>query len=275
MKTSARYVLVAFVAAQGLAPLAALHAADVRQPSPPPIAAEGKASESAESALLRAGFDSPPASARPWVFWFWMGGNVTKEGITADLEAMARIGIHGALIMNVQQGITAPKPAVFMSPEWRALFRHCVAEADRLGMEICMHNCDGWMGSGGPWITPEQAMQELTWTETQVHGPGKFSASLPQPKSLLDHYRDIAVLAVPAPPGEGSADAAAAPKLTSSSESPKKARRRAKGSPQADASAETSAADDTAWLQLEYPRPIAARALTIYPDNAKSGLQTG
>ena len=46
---------------------------------------------------LERAFASPPASARPWVYWFWMDGNVSREGITADLEAMQRAGLGGVI----------------------------------------------------------------------------------------------------------------------------------------------------------------------------------
>ncbi len=100
-------------------------------------------------------FLSPPDSARPWVYWFWNNGNVTKKGITADLEAMRRAGIGGVIIMDVFERF-APPPgtADFMNPEWRELFRFSVAEAHRLGLEINMTNGPGWTGSSGPWITP-------------------------------------------------------------------------------------------------------------------------
>ena len=150
---------------------------------------------------LAAQFSSPPASARPWVYWFWMDGNITREGITADLEAMARVGIGGVLIMEVAQGIpTGPVP--FASPQWRDLFKHAVSEADRLGLEVNMNNDAGWCGSGGPWNTPEHAMQKVVWTETTVEGPQAFSGTLPQPQAVEDYYRDIAVLAFPTPDGE-------------------------------------------------------------------------
>ena len=44
---------------------------------------------------LAQGFARPPDSARPWVYWFWLNGNIAREGITADLEAMQRVGIGG------------------------------------------------------------------------------------------------------------------------------------------------------------------------------------
>ena len=149
---------------------------------------------------LSSQFRRPPDAARPWVYWFWLDGNLTREGITADLEAMQRVGVGGVLIMEVDQNI--PKgPVRFGSPEWRKLFQHVVAEAERLGLEVSMNNDAGWCGSGGPWVTPEHAMQKLVWTETDVEGPRRFEGVLPRPEAVADFYRDAAVLAFPTPPG--------------------------------------------------------------------------
>lgn len=142
-------------------------------------------------------FASPPASARPWVYWFWLNGNITREGITADLEAMKRVGIGGALIMEVDVGVPVG-PVDFAGDKWRELFRHVVLEAKRLGLEINMNNDAGWNGSGGPWITPEQSMQKVVWTETGVTGPKRFEEVLPTPEAVAGYYRDIKVLAFPA-----------------------------------------------------------------------------
>ncbi len=150
----------------------------------------------AATSELEQGFRRPPAAARPWVYWFWLNGNITRAGITADLEAMQRAGIGGVLIMEVDQGAPAG-PAAFMSPPWRELFQHVVAEAQRLGLEVNMNNDAGWNGSGGPWITPEQSMQEVTWTETEIAGPRKFQGELPQPEAKAGFYRDIVVQAFP------------------------------------------------------------------------------
>ncbi|MGH7972091.1 MAG: glycosyl hydrolase, partial [Limisphaerales bacterium] len=123
---------------------------------------------------------------------------MNSNGITADLEAMQRVGIGGVLIMEVDQG--APKgPADFGSPQWRGLFQHVCAEAHRLGLEVNMNNDAGWCGSGGPWITPELAMQKVVWSETNVEGPLHFEGVLAQPPSVSNYYRDIAVLAFPTP----------------------------------------------------------------------------
>jgi hypothetical protein len=150
------------------------------------------------AADLESGFRAPPADARPWVYWFWLNGNISSNGITADLEAMKRVGIGGALIMEVDQG--APLgPVDFMSKRWRSLFQHVHAEARRLGLEINMNNDAGWNGSGGPWIKPEQSMQKVVWSETNVIGPARCEAKLAQPEMVADFYRDIAVLAFPTP----------------------------------------------------------------------------
>ncbi len=146
---------------------------------------------------LEAQFLKPPPEARPWVYWFWLNGNITSNGITADLEAMKRVGISGVLIMEVDQGAPVG-PADFMGTSWRGLFQHVHAEARRLGLEVNMNNDAGWNGSGGPWITPEQSMQEIVWTETDLTGPQRFEGKLAQPEATAGYYRDIAVQAFPA-----------------------------------------------------------------------------
>lgn len=149
---------------------------------------------------LMAGFVNPPASARPHTWWHWMDGNVTKEGITADLEAMKEVGIGGAQMFTVAQGI--PKgPVDYMSPLWREMTVHAVREADRLGIELCIHNCAGWSSSGGPWVKPEDAMQTLAWSSVAVNGPKHIDQELPPIKAPqvfvdIDYRRDIAVYAV-------------------------------------------------------------------------------
>ncbi len=147
---------------------------------------------------LERGFAQPPDAARPWVYWFWLNGNITREGITADLEAMKRAGIGGVLIMEVDQGIPLG-PVAFMGPAWRELFRHVVSEAQRLGLEVNINDDAGWNGSGGPWIQPEQSMQKVVWSETNLEGAKRFEGMLPQPQAVAGCYRDIAVLAFPTP----------------------------------------------------------------------------
>ena len=148
--------------------------------------------------FLEEGFRQPPASARPWVYWFPLDGNITSNGITADLEAMNRAGIGGVLYMETEQG-TPRGPAKFAGPLWRDLFKHLCSEANRLGIQVNVNNDAGWCGSGGPWITPELSMQRIVWTETNVTGPQHFEADLAQPTAVRNFYQDIAVFAFPTP----------------------------------------------------------------------------
>ncbi len=133
---------------------------------------------------LEDSFRSPPPEAAPWTYWFWINGNITKAGITADLEALAQSGIKGVLIMEVAnpRSMAPNGPYPFGSPEWRELFKFAVAEAGRLGIEVNMNNDAGWCGSGGPWNTPEYSMQKVVGSSTTVKGPARFEGRLPQPK---------------------------------------------------------------------------------------------
>jgi len=136
---------------------------------------------------LESGFVSPPDTARPWVYWFFMDGNLSREGITADLEAMKAAGIGGVLIMEVDVGVP-PGPVAFMSDEWCELFKHAVEEAERLGLEITLNAGPGWTGSGGPWVKAEQSMQHLVASTTEVEGPAVFDAVLPVPEPRKPYF---------------------------------------------------------------------------------------
>ncbi|HPO16258.1 MAG TPA: glycosyl hydrolase [Candidatus Hydrogenedentes bacterium] len=162
-------------------------------------------------------FANPPDSARPWVYWFFMDGNLTREGITADLESMKKAGIGGAIYMEVGVGIEKG-PVEFMSPQWQELLGHAFSEADRLGLQIALAAGPGWCGTGGPWVKPEQSMQHLVASEINVKGPVKFDDVLPKPKPRTPffgegtltpelrkvwkkYYQDVVVLAFPTPSG--------------------------------------------------------------------------
>ncbi|HSA96254.1 MAG TPA: glycosyl hydrolase, partial [Acidobacteriota bacterium] len=187
------------------------------------VACAPESSKGGPSEELAAGFAKPPDSARPWVYWMWMDGNLTREGITADLQAMRAAGLGGVVICEVNVGVPRG-PVEFMSPEWRRLFKHVVKEAERLGLEITLNAGPGWTGSGGPWVKPEQSMQHIVAAATEVSGPLRFDAVLPRPKrrpaffgegglpreikdKMDAFYRDVAVLAFPTPaPGPAIAD---------------------------------------------------------------------
>jgi hypothetical protein len=158
---------------------------------------------------LRSGFETPPDEAKPRTWWHWVSGNISKEGITLDLEAMKRVGIAEAQVFNVDQGPTGPVRT--LSPEWNELTKFAIQEADRLGIELAFENCAGWSTSGGPWVTPEQSMQQVYWSKTSVAGGSEVDVALPKGTDRAG-YKDIAVLAFPTPQG----DLGSAPTVTAS-----------------------------------------------------------
>ena len=165
----------------------------------------------APAATLDEGFVRPPDSTKPWCYWYWISDNVSKEGITRDLEAMARVGIGEALVGNIfLDDIPAGKTKV-LTEEWWSLVEHAIREGGRVGVNIGMFNCPGWSQSGGPWIKPEQAMRYLASSETRVSGPAKFEQKLGKPK---EQFQDLAVLAFPAPTGDADSLAARAARVT-------------------------------------------------------------
>jgi len=120
------------------------------------LLAAGLHSATAQPALQQQ-FITPPQEARPWTFWYWMFGAVSPEGITADLEAMHRVGLGGAYLMPIKGVEQAPQyegTAQQLTSEWWRMVHHSLKEADRLGMQLGMHICDGFALAGGPWITP-------------------------------------------------------------------------------------------------------------------------
>jgi len=147
----------------------------------------------AQDALDR-DFRTPPAAARPWTYWWWLNSNVTRQGITRDLEAMKRQGIDGVMIFNAGGGHTPSGPK-FLSPEWKELYLFALDEVARLGMRASVNLCDGWC-SGGPWIPAEAANKKLVWSETLLDGPSRAERVLPMPPRVDGFYRDVAVVAV-------------------------------------------------------------------------------
>ena len=169
----------------------------------------------ADRRLLLKGFVAPPDSARPGVYWYFMDGNISRKGMTEDLEAMKKAGIGSVIFLEVNVGIPRG-PVTFLSEEWQELFKHAVKEAERLGITLILGSGPGWAGSGGPWVEPAQSMRNLVSADTLVRGPVRFKGSLaiPQPKkpyfgygTLTDslrkkwenYYHDVTVLAFRTP----------------------------------------------------------------------------
>ena len=142
-------------------------------------------------------FKNPSPTAHVHTWWHWMDGRITREGITKDLESMKQQGIVQTTILNV--GMSAGKDLAveqikFNTEQWYGMFQWALQEANRLGITIGVHNCDGWSESGGPWITPEISMKKFVFSKTAVN-KNQPKIKLPQPACETSFYREVAVIA--------------------------------------------------------------------------------
>ncbi len=155
-----------------------------------------------------AAFRKPAQVYHPETWFHFIGGNVAKPGITADLEAISGAGISGVQFFHGQFGGAWPgvEPQIqCLTESWDGAVRHAATESQRLGLRFTMQNCPGWAMAGGPWITPDKAMRHLVWSRTDVSGGSNLSLSLPQPQPSQEEwrdYRDVAVVAFPTPDGD-------------------------------------------------------------------------
>lgn len=150
------------------------------------------------------GWQNPPIDSRLRAYWWWLNGNVTRESITRDLEAMKAKGFGGAVLIDANganQWGNAPVPhgPTFFSPQWRDLYRYTLTEANRLGLKIDLNIQSGW-NLGGPMVTADDAAKQIIWSALEVKGPVEFRAVLPQPKDRDGYYRDSYVVAYQMPP---------------------------------------------------------------------------
>lgn len=207
-------------------------------------------------------WSNPSKEAKPWVIWYWMEGAISKEGITADLEAMKRSGISGAYLMTIKGVPTTPwiTPEVRqLTPVWWDMVRFAFTEADRLGIDIGFHVCDGFALAGGPWITPELSMQKVVWSKITLDGGKTIDVKLPQPESYKGYYKEIGVFAYPEIDGENISTETVVPKVTTS----------IKGiDPQflADVNNETNfRSEEPCWIQYKFEKSFTCRTIQVKP----------
>jgi len=138
-------------------------------------------------------FQTPPSSAKPRVWWHWMNGNITKEGIQKDLEWMSRVGIGGFqnFDANLFTPVVVSKKLVFMTPEWKDAFKFMTQTADQKGLEMAIAGSPGWSVTGGPWVEPKDAMKKYVWTETRIEGGKAFSGKLPRPADVIGKFQNV------------------------------------------------------------------------------------
>lgn len=113
--------------------------------------------------------------AKPWTRWWWHGSAVTREGITAEMEAYHKAGIGGLEITPIYGVHGREKDFVnYLSPEWMELFLYTLKEADRLGLGIDMATGTGWP-FGGPWVTDADACKDINYKVFTLQGGSQLA----------------------------------------------------------------------------------------------------
>ena len=141
-------------------------------------------------------FTETPKDQPLAVYWYWLDGNISEEGVVKDLQAMKQVGINRVQIGMIGDGQGAPHgPVRMFTDEWWQIMHTMFRTATELDIEVGLFNCPGWSQSGGPWVKPEQSMRYLAAVNETVHGPARFKAKLP---SLGKDAQDVKVLAYPA-----------------------------------------------------------------------------
>jgi hypothetical protein len=251
---------------------------------------------------LVTGFENPPAAAKPRVWWHWIDGNVSEDGIRQDLTWLNQIGVGG--VQNFDAALAGPGRAAtplvpervaYLTPRWREMFRFAVTQAQQLGMEFTIAASPGWSESGGPWVKPEQGMKKLVWSETVVEGGKRFTGLLPQPPRITgpfqnvpfssvlfandekgpEYYSDVAVVAYRAPATE-AVDLGSA--TVTSSAGAIDAKSLSDGDV-AHAVALPYGEGKTSWIQLAYAKPQRIQSATVSvgrpPGLSPSDMATG
>lgn len=145
---------------------------------------------------LKEGFITPPKDATCGVYWYFMDGNYSKEGITQDLESMVKQGIYHAIILEVQQNGIPLGNCKMLTKEWKDMYKHIVNECVRLGVRLTLGIGPGWTGSGGPWVNANESMKHLVAEHVVIDGGRLQSVVLPkpQPKSPFLAYINFQII---------------------------------------------------------------------------------
>ena len=229
-------------------------------------------------------FQHPGSASRPRVWWHWMNGNVTKDGIRKDLEWMQRSGIGG--FQNFDAALMTPnvveKRLVYMTPEWKDAFLYTTKLADSLKLEMAIAGSPGWSESGGPWVKPEEGMKKYVWSETRVQG-GATNIHLAQPPSttgpfqnlpktadfgfappeekLQSFYKDIAVIAYRLPAADKTLTDLGA--VVTSSGGQFHLTQLTDGDLTTTSLLPSDSLKGYAWIQFAFPQPQTIKAITI------------
>lgn len=146
----------------------------------------------AQSTLLQ-NFQTPPDAAKPRVWWHWMNGNISKEGIKKDLDWMKQVGIGGFqnFDANLFTPVVVPKKLVFMDAAWKEAFKFTTEYADKQGLEMAIAGSPGWSVTGGPWVEPKDGMKKYVWTEALVEGGKKQTILMPKLPDVIGKVQEV------------------------------------------------------------------------------------
>ena len=238
-----------------------------------------------QAAFAQDSFENPPKSARPYVWWHWMGGNTSKDGIRKDLEWMDRIGIAGLHQFDaggaMMQGLPpVVEPTPYLSDAWKENFAYAIRLADSLGMEVGIASAPGWSSTGGPWVEPGDAMKKLTWRTLEVKGGSRQTLTLPDPyrtigkfqnadpgayasvfEKMTPWYQDIAVVAVRVPDSERTLAQLGA--RISASGGAFTLEQLTNGDLSDGVELPLNDSGTHAWIQYSFPEPVTIRAFTL------------
>lgn len=142
-------------------------------------------------------FATPPETVQTGIYWYWISGNISEEGVVRDLHAMKRAGINRAFIGNIgQDGLYTERNVLMMSDEWWKILHTALKTASELDIEIGIFNSPGWSQSGGPWVKPAEAMRYLASAQIEVEGPRHIETTIAAPAA---DFEDVRTIAYPAP----------------------------------------------------------------------------
>jgi hypothetical protein len=236
--------------------------------------------------ILFENFQNPGNEARPRVWWHWMNGNITQDGIRKDLLWMHRVGIGG--FQNFDAGMITPqvvdKRLIYMSPEWKDAFRLTAKLADSLKLEMAIAGSPGWSESGGTWVTPKDGMKKIVWREITVKGGKNINEKLPEPFSTSGAFQNVperiensGLVQVPPPAPEYYQDVAVVayklpdtyvpikelmPIITSSG-GEFKLDQLIDGDLNKTSLLPSVANGESAWIQFEFQKPQSIKAVTV------------
>ena len=230
---------------------------------------------------FHAGFEHPPESALPRVWWHWMNGNISREGIKLDLDWMHSIGIGGfdAIDASLSTPQVMKQRVIYMTPEWKSDFLYATQIAEDFGMKESIDSSPGWSETGGPWVKPSQGMKKYVWSKTIVEGGQALLVKLPPPprntgafqneelsasegsRPIPQYYADSVVIAYRLPEADVPLSSLH-PAMSSSGGNPDYAML-TDGDLQKTTSVAIPPPGEDAWIQYAFPKAVSLRAISV------------